>query len=278
MRTINPTPGDQPADGGTWIREAGRFSGALDSTQLAAGVCRRKPGTDTRLGAPFLAMRSEDDGVSRSKVFPSDAMKDRTLSRRHFLVGAALGLVALLSISYGPRVRRWYKRRVHPLHVSRPPDGAASSTHVLETTATFCAALHGHENTREDRQQLIQRLRYAEALDGGWAEEYRSLTARLDQLALREEGRASFLEGDAESRERILGRIMEPVLWSIGAKCRALWSPAERSRRLARLSTIEHLGWLYRNSPVPWRVRGYSCFPGNPGDPLAYTRPGGTYA
>lgn len=204
-------------------------------------------------------------------------MKHPALSRRRFLIGVIIGLVALLAAPYGPRVRRWYRRRVHPLHVFRSPDGAASSAHVLETVAAFCAALHGHENSRDDREELTGRLRYAEARDAGWADEYRSLTAHLDQLALRSEGRASFLEGDADSRERILGRIMRPPLWSSGAKCRALWSPAERSRRLARLSTIEHLGRLYRNSPVPWRVRGYTTSPGRPGDPLAYTMQGGSY-
>jgi hypothetical protein len=117
------------------------------------------------------------------------------------------------------------------------------------------------------------------------ADEVADLTQRLDLLVTdealhhrctvlvryldgeaRSGGGASFAACDASSRQRIVGRLMAIEPRSFWARLSSKLSRQHRDYYVMKQETVPALGWVYRNSASAWRARGYSRWPGVPGD------------
>ena len=193
------------------------------------------------------------------------------LSRRRFLLGAAGSAVLLaLSLASKSRLRAWYRSNLLQKHRDLPAGFELPETAVLTTVAEFAAALHGHQLDRDSLTDITDRLGYACLQDGGWVEEYRTVSHYLDDAA-RSAGAKSFVDSSATTRDQIVDRIMRHGVWSLRDKVLAQVSQSERTRRLIRISSVRHLSHLYRNSFAPWRHRGYARAPGLPNGNRMYT-------
>jgi hypothetical protein len=155
----------------------------------------------------------------------------------------------------------------------RPAPGIPGrlDTHVVETLASLLAAWFGVRIEGADSRDLRDRFEFAVNEDGGWLDEYVWLAQFLDRQA-RAANAASFKAASTAVRVRIirLTKAPDPVP---GVRFRRLLSSDYRGLIRARRSTLRHLQELYLHSGVPWRRRGYTRWPGVPGDTYSYTQP-----
>lgn len=195
------------------------------------------------------------------------------LSRRKFL---AIGAASLLVTGFGaslPSIRRYRARVLAARHVPGPESDKPLETQLTNTLVSFIGALFGQDLTQQDRDDLSELVSFAASADNGWVPEYRWLAAYIDKMA-KEVGAESFLSATPELRESIMQNVLSRPIKGFRLQLLAMGSEQEWLRRRMRITTIPHLRRIYLASGVPWRRRGYQSWPGVPGDPRAYTRPG----
>lgn len=208
--------------------------------------------------------------------------KSTGITRRGFLAAIGVGTVVLVVGAGGhPRaqqsvyhfLRSARKELIKPGHVQGTLDTAPVDTDMLNTVIAFIGALIGRKLLPEDTDELRERLVYAATQDSGWRSQYTWLARYADDQA-KATGAARFLKAEPGQRMLILDRIMGISPTSKRSFALGFVSGEERQRRRMHFSTIPHLLRVYRHSGVPYRHRGYSSWPGIPGDPFEYTRRG----
>ncbi len=194
--------------------------------------------------------------------------RERGWTRRAFLLLGAAGAAAISTAASWHRWRNIGALRHEPGTASKEdPD-----EHVLQTVTEFTAAIFGVALSDDDRKELRGRFSYAARKDSGWRNEYRWLAAYLDSLADDAES-ARFVDVPAGQKEQIMRLALAIDESSRAQRLHAFLRADGRKLLRMRRSTFPHLAYVYQNSGVPWRHRGYKSWPGRPGDRLAYTRP-----
>ena len=195
------------------------------------------------------------------------------LSRRRFLVIAVSGLVVTgIGVSL-PSIRRHLVQLFSARHVPGPESDGLLESKLSITLVNFIGVLFGQDLTLQDRHELSELVAFAASADSGWVSEYRWLVSHIDSMAnaARAEG---FSSVTPELRESVMQNIMSRPTSSFTLRLLAIASGQGLRRRRMSISTIPHLRRIYLASGVPWRRRGYQSWPGVPGDPRVYTRPG----
>jgi hypothetical protein len=202
-----------------------------------------------------------------------DEHNDRptTASRRRFLTVASIGAPVAAAIALAPRTVRSVLQ--HTAGIAPP---AADTTQVLNTTVAFIATLFGRRLTAEDHTELLDRLSYATQREPVRREYYDLLCQYLDRAA-RSAGFASFDAADSTGRTAIVDRIMRTDVSPLLSRLLSLVSADTHQLRRIKLAVVPQLAWLYRHSGVPWRARGYTRWPGIPGDWHEYLTDGRAY-
>lgn len=179
--------------------------------------------------------------------------QERTIRRRRLIAGmlaaAAGGVTGLLL-----RERR--------VAAERP--ASTDPAHATTVLLAFIATLFGHELTAADREDLASRLA---ALLGApvIGADCLMLAQYLDHRGWHADGRP-FAACAAPRREEIVVRVMGIDYKSMLVRLWSRISPAERAFLRMRWSAVSQLQWMYRHSSVPWRIRGYTRWPGVAGN------------
>jgi hypothetical protein len=185
------------------------------------------------------------------------------IPRRTFI---ASGVVALVG---GVLAWRWQSGRQASARAGRHP------ADLNLTLLTFLGALFGREFSPPDAADLSERLAAFTANDE-LRRDCEELAGHLDRLAAAR-GAPGFRACDASQQERIVGQIMAIDPKSFRARLLAKFLPERREYYRMRWSAVPALAWMYRHSGAAWRARGYSRWPGVPGDWHEVTQPGAPY-
>jgi hypothetical protein len=178
--------------------------------------------------------------------------------------GAALGF---------PILRRERSRRLAASHRPGPPDPTPPDPEDLASVAALTGALFGHRLDRDEMLEVGRGLALLAESDRGWRTELAAAGRYADRTA-RARGAATFADAPDPVRYDLIDSIMGTPVDSRRSRLLALFSADERDRRLTRSALIPALAQVYRASGPAWRRRGYTRWPGVPGDPREYTRPG----
>lgn len=178
--------------------------------------------------------------------------------------GAALGF---------PFLRRERSRRLASSHRPAPPDASPIPRHHFASVAALTGALFGHRLDPDEMLEIERGLVLLAQTDGGWRTELDAAAGYADRNA-RAGGAASFADAPDPVRYRLVDTLMSAPVDSRRSNLLALVSADERDRRLIRSALVPALAQVYRASGPAWRRRGYTRWPGVPGDPRDYTRPG----
>lgn len=191
------------------------------------------------------------------------------LSRRRFILLAAAGGSAVGAGAW----HRWNSLNTLG-HGDDVSGDIGADNSVIATVADFLGVMFGVTLSDADRSDLTRRLEFAATNDPGWADEYDWLAARLDDAAT-ELGAASFVDASDEMKDAVMRSAIARDVHYRKRKIQAFFQADGRELLRMRSSTVPHLSYLYRNSSVPWRQRGYTSWPGLPDSMTAYTGPAG---
>jgi hypothetical protein len=192
-------------------------------------------------------------------------VSDQTgIPRRAFIGGSLAALVG------GLLGWRWWSGR----RGASPPAGQRSAD-MRATLLEFMGALFGRELSAPDADDLSQRLDLFvsnEAL----RRDCEALTRHLDELAAAQ-GVSRFHACSPRQREQIVGQIMHIDPKTFRARLLSKFLAGRREFYRMRWSAVPSLAWLYRHSAAAWRTRGYTRWPGVPGDWHEIVAPGPPY-
>jgi hypothetical protein len=191
------------------------------------------------------------------------------------IISSALVAVAASGVMSYPMLRRHQRDLLKANHVKGKPDSSPYDSTTLATVALFTGALFGHRLAQNNLSELVDRLDFAVNEDNSWRTEFSFLAQHVNNLAARA-GASDFSNSSDSQIEKIITNMMKPVS-PRESRVMALVSEDERNRRRMRSSTIPSLVWIYTNSGVPWKMRGYTSWPGMPKDTFGYTQPGPAY-
>ena len=194
------------------------------------------------------------------------------MRRRRALVILAGVLTAGAALGF-PFLRRERSRRLASFHRPGPPDPSPLDPRELASVAALTGALFGNRLDRDEMLEIGRGLALLAESDGGWRTELAAAGGYADRTA-RARGAASFADAADQVRYDIVDSIMGTPVDSHRSNLLALVSADERGRRLIRSALVPALAQVYRASGPAWRRRGYVRWPGVPGDPREYTRPG----
>lgn len=144
------------------------------------------------------------------------------------------------------------------------------------TVLTFIGALFGKDLSEQDLADLSDRLNYLLSSDTVLNRTSAVLVHHLDRLAIKG-GATTFRSSSASQKQSIVDQIMRIDYKSNLSRLLSKLSASERDYYHMRWSVVPQLAWLYRNSAVPWRARGYARWPGIPGDWHEIVTPGAPY-
>ena len=194
--------------------------------------------------------------------------------RRHFLIFFIIGLILLLGsvITFSSR-KTVLKSLLQSKHTKGLQDNSEFDPDVINTLTAFIATYFAVKMDESDHNDMQQRLVYAASYDNGWRKEYTWLANYLNTLSLDRYNTAYQALSDKQ-KDTILESVVSHSVWGRKSKILAIISSEERERRLAHNSTIPHLIKIYQFSSAPWKNRGYTSWPGMPGDTFNYTTPG----
>jgi hypothetical protein len=184
-------------------------------------------------------------------------------------------LVAALAALAGATIgARWL---VRPAQIAQIKRGALDIS--LETklaTIAFMGALYGRNLSQSDVADLSDRLDFRIANDEDFPRDCEVLVQHLDAMAGRL-GAATFRACDDSQRDSIVQRIMTINNRSLVSRLLAHLSSSQYQYYRIRWWTVAQLTWIYRQSAAAWRARGYTRWPGIPGDWHDVLAPGAPY-
>ncbi len=194
--------------------------------------------------------------------------------RRYFLILVTIGFILLVGsiITFTSR-KTYLKSLLQSKHTKGTQDNSAFDPEVISTLTVFIGTYFAAKMDESDHNDIKQRLEYATSYDNNWRKEYTWLANYLKDLSL-DKFDADYKTLSDKQRSTILESMVSHSVWGRKSQIRAIISSEERERRLAYKSTIPHLIKIYRFSGVPWKNRGYTSWPGIPGDTFDYTTPG----
>jgi hypothetical protein len=187
--------------------------------------------------------------------------------RRRTVIVAGLAAAALAFVGLA-----WRSRQAD----ADKDGGEHDSALVKPTLLAFLGALYGRALSAEDTADLSDRLGELFAAGGVLTHEAAVLARHLDELAAKA-GAASFESCGQPQRERIVAQIMSIDPKSLRARVLSRLFSSRRDFYRMRWSIVPQLAWIYRHSGAAWRARGYSRWPGMPGDWHEITVPGAPY-
>jgi hypothetical protein len=192
----------------------------------------------------------------------------KPLSRRVLIVGG-IGGVVLAALGLGS-LR-------HRAEVGQNASGATGVAPAAKMTVlAFIGALFGKDLSEQDLADLSERLNYLLSSAAMFNHECAVLAQHLDGLALRR-GATAFRSSSAAQKQAIVDKIMQIDSKSILSRVLSRLSGSERDYYRMRWSIVPQLAWIYRNSGAAWRARGYTRWPGIPGDWRDVLAPGPPY-
>jgi hypothetical protein len=192
-------------------------------------------------------------------------VSDQTgIPRRAFIGGSLAVLVA------GVLGWRWLPGR----RGASPPVGAGSGE-ARATLLGFISALFGRELSAPDVEDLSQRLDQF-ASNEALRRDCETLVLHLDELAATQ-GASRFNACSPSQREQIVGQIMRIDPKTFRARLLSKFFAGQRDFYRMRWSAVPSLAWLYQHSAAAWRARGYTRWPGVPGDWHEIVAPGPPY-
>lgn len=200
------------------------------------------------------------------------------LSRRKFLTRIALlGVASLLAIGSTPILLRQWKAlkslKLSAQHTVSYLGADSISPSVLRGSAYFSAFLAGIQPDASDIEELTNWFEFASSKDGNYYAELVYLVDHVNEISRRKFNK-SFDKIDSSESDALVELVMRSNHSSgLKSKFLALVSAKERASRLMHASTIPFAYRVYANSGVPWKRRGYTTWPGVPGDTFGYTKP-----
>jgi len=197
-----------------------------------------------------------------------------SISRRKFLlIGSVFSIGAIAAIFGLPNFSKYKKSKLFPYHIKESGTDLLPTYELLEIISIFTGSLHGHELTNIDKNEFFDILAFLIMNDKAWTSEYTWLSNHINILSTKIQN-SDFQSLSTENKYNLVNIIMFYSIRSKKSRLLALFTQSERFKRRMRASTIPHLMKLYRSSGIPWRNRGYSTWPGVPGDQSEYIRPG----
>jgi hypothetical protein len=186
-----------------------------------------------------------------------------TTRRRTFIL-AGLGAAALALAGL-----RWLPRKA--------AIGKSPHEHTVATLLAFTGAMYGHDLAEhpESAADLSDRLEIFTVAED-WPRDCAVFAQYVDELAVKQ-GATSFIASSAPQREASVAQVMAIEPKSLTARVLSRLSPAMREHYRMRSMTVPMLQWIYRHSAAPWRIRGYSRWPGVAGDWRESLSPGTPY-
>lgn len=192
----------------------------------------------------------------------------KQLSRRRVLIIGGLGGMSL-ALSWG-----WLRFRATGQHGANVPGEITPD--AKSTVVVFIGALFGRNLSEQDSAELLDRLNFRLSTDAIFTDECAVLARFVDDCAA-EHGASTFRSCNDIQKESIVQRVAGIDIKSIFSKVLRRLSTNRRNYYRMRWSTIWQLSWLYSQSGVAWRVRGYRRWPGIPGDWHEILVPGAPY-
>lgn len=193
----------------------------------------------------------------------------KPLSRRRLLIVGGMGGIVLAALGLGS-LR-------HRAEVGQNAHGATGvAPDAKMTVLAFIGALFGRELSEQDLAELSDRLNYLLSSAAMFNHECAVLVQYLDGLA-RQRGAATFRSSSAAQKQAMVDKIMQIDPKSILSRVLSRLSGSERDHYRMRWSIVPQLAWVYRNSGAAWRARGYTRWPGIPGDWHDVLAPGPPY-
>lgn len=194
------------------------------------------------------------------------------LNRRRLLWGLTSAAFVILAGTSLPYVKSWRHRRVFANRTRGEPDTTDFPRQDLLDIAWFTTRLFGHTPTRNDESEIVWRLDYLAKEDREWRPLFQWLVQRIE--ALNEDSATTRFNALPEAKQQLIfDDILNRQSSVMGRKGEllALISDEWVQERAFFRFTLNKLNAIYVHSGVPWRRRGYTSWPGIPGDPRNYT-------
>jgi hypothetical protein len=193
----------------------------------------------------------------------------KPLGRRRLLIVGGMGTIALAAVGLGSLRHRG------EIAQNTPGLGGVSPDAKM-TALSFIGALFGRELSELDIADLSDRLDYLLSSSAPFNHECAVLAHYLDGLA-RERHATTFRASSAAQKQSIVDELMRIDSKSIISRALSRLSASKRDHYRMRWSIVPQLEWIYRNSGAAWRARGYTRWPGIPGDWHDVLTPGPPY-
>lgn len=193
----------------------------------------------------------------------------KPLGRRRLLIVSGMGAIALAAVGLGSLRHREETAQ----NTSGPGDASADAK---MTALSFIGALFGRTLSELDIADLSERLDYLLNSSAPFNHECTVLAHYLDGLA-RERHASTFSSSSTAQKHSIVDALMRIDSKSILSRALARLSASARDHYRMRWSIVPQLEWIYRNSGAAWRARGYTRWPGIPGDWHDVLTPGPPY-
>jgi len=195
--------------------------------------------------------------------------RSKPLDRRRLLIAASVGGIALAAFELG-----WPRPGAGIRGDEEGSTGLAAAATL--TVLAFIGALFGRDLSAEDIDDLSDRLCFRLSADATFTNECAVLVQYLERLA-REQEATTFRNCSDAQKEAIIQRITRISSKSLASRVLSRVSRTARDYYRIRQSTVWQLSWLYRQSGAAWRARGYTRWPGIPGDWREILAPGSPY-
>jgi hypothetical protein len=192
----------------------------------------------------------------------------KPLSRRRLLIVGGVGGIVLAAVGLGS-----LRHRAEVGQNTHGATGIAPDTKM--TVLAFIGALFGRELSEQDLAELSDRLNYLLSSAAMINHECAVLVQHLDGLAIQRRA-TTFRSSSAAQKQSIVDKIMQNDSKSMLFRLLSRLPGSERDYYQIRW-LVPQLAWLYRNSGAAWRARGYTRWPGIPGDWREILTPGPPY-
>jgi hypothetical protein len=196
-----------------------------------------------------------------------------SLTRRKFIVLGGLAFLLAAGWTEKRAIKGLISERMYPSLHHGTHDETPFDERTANTLLDFIGILFDHHLTDLDKQDLQSRISLLVTDDAAWRPKLHWFADYLDNHA-KARGMKSFVDARLGTKRDIVSDIAKLQIDTERSRLLNLVSESERQLHFMRGWTIHYLATIYRNSGAPWRNRGYTSWPGVPGDMLEYTQPG----
>ncbi len=205
------------------------------------------------------------------------------LSRRKFLIRVSLlGFASLVAFGSAPTLlnqwRKFKSLKLSTKHAVSYVGASNISSPVLRSSAYFSAFFAGMQPNETDVSDLETLFRFVAMKDSNYYTQLVYLASHANKVSHRKFNKPIEELNHYESN-MLITSIMKhrnnrkQYKNNRKSKLLALVSEKERALRLMHASTIPLTFRVYANSGLDWKSRGYTTWPGVPGNTFGYTNP-----